>query len=104
MKRKYKRSLLSIVVAREIPEYYGGKRVGPGQTSHILDLGVKSTYKKCLKLTKYLVWIELQQLKTHPLFLVPGWTGFNIKVQEGLIVIENEISYLDTLDSPATDI
>ena len=105
-KRKCKRSLPSNVAAREIPEYYGGKRVGPGQMNHVADLGVNSTYKEKshLQITEYLVWIELRKLKTHPLLLVPGWTGFNIKVREGMVVMESEISYLDTLDSPATDL
>ena len=41
------------------------------------------------------------KLKTHPLLLVPGWTGFNIKVREGMVIVESTISYLDTLDSSA---
>ncbi|CAB3985100.1 Hypothetical predicted protein, partial [Paramuricea clavata] len=52
---------------------------------------------------KYLVWIEVRKLKTHPFLLVPGWTGFNIIVRNG-IVVESVISYLDTIDSPATDL
>ena len=52
---------------------------------------------------KYLVWIEVRKLKTRPFLLVPGWTGFNIIVRNGIVVVESVISYLDTIDSPATD-
>ena len=52
----------------------------------------------------YRVWIELRKLRTHPLLLVPGWTGFFIKVRDNIVVIQSTIGYLDTLDSPATDL
>ena len=52
----------------------------------------------------YLVWLEVRKLKTHPSLLVPGWTGFNIKVRGNVVVVESTIGYLDTLDSPATDL
>lgn len=42
---------------------------------------------------KYLVWIEV---RNRSALLVPGWTGFN--------VVESLVSYLDTIDSPATDL
>jgi hypothetical protein len=53
---------------------------------------------------KYLVWIEVRKLKTRPFLLVSGWTGFNIIVRNGIVVVESVISYLDTIDSPATDL
>lgn len=43
-------------------------------------------------------------MKTHPLLLVPGWISFNIKIRDQVIVVESVISYLDTIDSPATDL
>ena len=52
---------------------------------------------------EYLVWLEIRKLKTYPLLLIPGWTGFNIAVRNNKVVIESAISYLDTIDSPATD-
>ena len=51
----------------------------------------------------YRVWIELRKLRPHPLLLVPGWTGFFIKVRDN-IVVQSTIGYLDTLDSPATEL
>ena len=101
-KKKCKRSLPSDTVTREIPEYYGTKRVGPGEQAHVQNLGMRSSYDDKAKLIRmhYLVWLEARKLKTHPSLLVPGWTGFNIKV----VVVESTIGYLDTLDSPATDL
>ena len=49
------------------------------------------------------MWLEVRKLETHPLLLVPGWSGFNIKVSDRVVVVESTMSYLDTIDSPATD-
>ena len=48
--------------------------------------------------------IALRCITTPPILLVPGWTGFNIVLRKNVVVLESKISYLDTLDSPATDI
>ena len=99
-------SLPSDTVTREIPEYYEGKRVGPGELPHVQNLGISSSYDDKAKLLRihYLVWLEVRKLKTHLSLLVPGWTGFNIKVQGNIVVVESTIGYLDTLNSPATDL
>ena len=47
--------------------------------------------------------LEFRKLEKHPFLLVPGWSGFNIKVSDRVVVVESTISYLDTIDSPATD-
>lgn len=105
-KRKCRRALSSDIVTREIPDYYGGTRCGPGVLSHIQYLGVSSSYAERTKKLRlqYLVWVEMRKLATHPLLLVPGWTGFNIKIRDQIVVIESTIGYLDTVDSPATDL
>ena len=46
----------------------------------------------------------MRKLKTHPLLLVPGWTGFNIKTRDHIVIVESVISYLDTIDASATDL
>ena len=38
----------------------------------------------------------------HPTLLVPGWTGFNTTVRRNAVIVESNIAYLDTIDSPAT--
>ena len=35
---------------------------------------------------------------------MPGWTDFNINVRDRVVVVESTISYLDTIDSRATDL
>ena len=49
------------------------------------------------------MWLEVRKLETHPLLLKPGWSGFNIRVSDRVVVVESTISYLDTIGSPATD-
>lgn len=77
------------LVKREIPEYHGCKRIGPGVLSNIQYLGTSSIYRERSKKLhmNYLVWIELRKLKTHPLLQLPGWTGFFIKVRPSYIII-----------------
>jgi len=44
--KKCRRSLPATVVTEEIPEYYGAKRVGPGELPHVQNLGVLLTVRK----------------------------------------------------------
>ena len=106
VKRKCKRSLSADVVDREIPDYYGGSRIGPGVLHHVQHLGISSSYEEMSKKLhiQYLLWTELRKLKTHPLLLVPSWAGFFIKIRDKIVVIQSTIGDLDTLDSSATDL
>ena len=46
----------------------------------------------------------MRNLKTQPALLVPDWTGFQITIRrKDMVILYSIISYLDTLDSPATD-
>ena len=105
-KRKCKRSLAADVISKEIPDYYGGRRVGPGIPSYVQYLGISSSYQEITKTLHmhYRVWIQMRKLRTHPLLLVPGWTGFFIKIRDDIVVIQSTVRYLDTLDSPANDL
>ena len=105
-KRKCWRSLLPEAVSSEIPDYYGGKRVGPGKVNEVKNLSQSCSYLnlKDIQSSRYIVWIEVRKLKTHPIFLVPGWTGFNIKVAKNVVITASNISYLDTINAPATDL
>ena len=49
VKRKCKRSLSTDVVVREIPDYYGGNRIGPGVLQHVKYLGISSSYEEMSK-------------------------------------------------------
>ena len=102
--KKCRRSLPAIVMIRKIIEYSGGKREGPGELPPFQNLAVSSYSDKAKELTlRYLVCLKVRKLETHPLLLVPGWSGFNIEVSDRVLVVESTISYLDTIDSPATD-
>ena len=48
--------------------------------------------------------MEVRKLRTHPSLQIPGWTGFNIKVANNVVITASNISYLDTIDAPATDL
>ena len=96
LKKKCKRSLPSDIVIREIPEYYGEKRVGPGELPYVQNLGLRSYYDGKAKEQRMqnLVWVKVRKLKTHPLLLVPDWTGFNIKVRDNMVVLETATGYM----------
>ena len=67
-KRKSLRSFPANAVLREIPEYYSGKRSGPGELIHVQKLDESRKYAE----TNYyqrlnrLIWIEVRNLKAHP--------------------------------------
>ena len=81
-KRKCRISLPPDAVSSEILDYYRGKRVGPGKLNEVKNLSQSCSYLnlKDIQRLRYIVWIEVLKLKTHPTLLVPGWTEFNIKV------------------------
>ena len=105
-KKKCRRSLPSDKVVSDIPDYVHGKRVGPGNLQCIKDINKSTKYEELSteQRMNFLIWIGMRGLKTSPTLLVPGWTGFNIVIRKDLVVIENKITYLDTLDAPATEI
>ena len=82
-KRKCLRSLPANAVLREIPEYYSGKRSGPGELIHVqkLDESRKYAQTNYYQRLNHLIWIEVRNLKAHPALLVPGWTGFQITIE-----------------------
>ena len=103
-KRKCLRSLPANAVLRETPEYYSGKRSGPGELIHVQKLDESRKYAETnyYQRLNHLIWIEVRELKTHPALLVPEWTGFQITIRKVIVILES-ISYQDILDSPATD-
>ena len=105
-KRKCRRSLPPEAISSEIRDYYGGKRVGPGELIEVKNLSRSTSYVNIrdIQRLRYLVWMEVRKLRTHPSLLIPGWTGFNIKVANNVVITASNISYLDTIDAPATDL
>ena len=49
------------------------------------------------------IW-TLLRFQSSPSQSIPSWTGFNIEIQEGLLVLKSSIHYLDCIDAPATEI
>ena len=106
-KRKCKRSLAGDVVNKgSLSTIRVGGPVGPVVLSYVQYLGNSSSYMEITKRLHmyYCVWIELRKLRIHPLLFVLDWTGFFIKVRDSIVVIQSTIGYLNTLDSPATDL
>ena len=38
-----------------------------------------------------------------PLQIIPSWTGFNVLVHSGTLVMKSNVSYLDCIDDLATE-
>ena len=87
-------------MTKDIPEHYGGKRVGSGKLLYVQNLGVSSYSEKAKELTlRYLVWLELRELEhTHYYMCLDG---LNTEVRDRVVTVEGTISYLDTINSPA---
>ena len=49
-------------------------------------------------LSVFLTWDSV------PEQVIPGWTGFNIIVQDGIVVLKSSVSYLDFVRVPATEL
>ena len=92
-KRKCRRSLPPEAISSEIRDYYGGKRVGPGELTEVKNLSRSTSYLNIrdIQRLRYLVWIEVRKLRTHPSLLIPGWTGFNIKVANNVVITASNI-------------
>ena len=63
--------------------------------ARVQNFGVSSSYsEKAKEMTlRYLVWLKVRKPEPHPLLLGPGWSGFNIKVRDRVVVVESTISY-----------
>ena len=104
-KKKCRRSLPKDMVKQNVPEYFHGKRQGPGELNNLNNIYTTKKYDELSEEQRinFTLWIALCSLKTSPSLLVPGWTGFNILIRRDVVVIQSKITYLDTLDSNTTD-
>ena len=90
---------------KSLPEYIKGKRIGPGELTYFHYHKHEKYNDYCEQTLKQsLIWIRTRIIKTHPLLLIPGWTGFNISIRNITVLVESKISYLDPIDSSATDL
>eukprot|EP00794_Sanderia_malayensis_P002198 gene2198-2503_t len=105
-KRKCLHTLPDDKLRKDLPDYYAGRRTGPGAPKWIQNLAESQSYTERENGQKqaFLYWIALRSLKSFPTIIVQGWTGFNIAVRNNVVIVESKISYLGTMDSPATDL
>ena len=55
-----------------------------------------------LQRTQYLAWVFLRKINIDR--LIPSWTGFQILVTSNILLVKSGIGYMDSIDSPASDI
>lgn len=96
--RTRKRSIDPLVQS-EVPPYNAGDRCGPRARKFV---EVTSAEMLANARKKNLLWI-LVRLHAKEKQKTSGWTGFNISVRNEVQVSKDNIGYLPTIDSPATD-
>jgi hypothetical protein len=87
----------------DLPVYIAGERKGP--VLPIESFQVVHEYEDDARIAqnKNLVWLIARQDNTEQQ-KIPSWTGFNIKTRNSVIVSEDFIGYLPTINAPATDL
>jgi len=83
-----------------MPAMSSKKRIGPCQLEFpsndekdfLFDATERSTF----------LW-SLMRCHFAPSQTIPSWTGFNVLVHSGTLVMKSNISYLDCIDAPATE-
>ena len=81
------------------PYNAGKKRVGPPV---LQPLELSSTEAFNYSVLKNRVWSFVRQTDTNAQ-KIPPWTGFNIKTRNQIIVSQDSIGYLATINAPATN-
>ena len=80
-----------------LPTYNAGQRVGPPQSkSTDADTAVNTQVAR----EKNLVWVLARMSQEDQ--SVSNWTGFNIQTRSDMTVIPDNVGYLPTINSPAT--
>ena len=96
--KRCRRSFNVEEIDEDIP-YIAGKRVGPDQIT--FPENKNADRLKTNQRRKYLGWVALRKVNIDN--LIPSWTGFNILVSKNVVVLKSSIGYMDSIDSPATD-
>ena len=86
--------------SHSIPIYNAGKRMGPKPLERI-----DSPFTTFVRATpiKNIAWV-LARLSNVHCQRISSWTGFNIKLRSGIDILEDNITYLPTVNAPATDL
>ena len=83
-----------------MPPYNAGDRCGP-QARAFVEVTAEEILAEARK--KNLLWI-LVRLHAKEKQKASGWTGLNISVRSEVQVSQDIIGYLQTIDTPATDV
>ena len=80
--------------------YINGPRIGP--TNLVFYDNKDSLLLKAKQRRRYLGWSTLR--KNNIERLIPSWTGFQILVTNNVLTLKTSVGYMQSIDSPATDI
>lgn len=96
--QKSKRRSISPVLT-SLPVYNAGQRAGPQAT-----FGVKVDTNTQVQLSriKNMVWL-LTRMSSSEGQTIGSWTGFNILIRNDMHVVQDTVSYLPTINAPATE-
>ena len=99
-KRAEKSKTRSISTApASLPMYNAGRRVGPSATVS-QDVDADKQLKNAR--IKNFIWL-LTQMSDPEDQTVSSWTGFNILIRNDMHVMQDTVSYLPTINAPATE-
>lgn len=82
-----------------LPTYNAGRRAGPPR---IETAYVDTTREVQDSKTKNNIWL-LTRMLDHEDQSISSWTGFNIKIRSDIAVAQDTVSYLPTINAPATE-
>ena len=91
----------------ELPSYIAGERKGPTYTrvSASVEQLIKWETERKVSPGKNMIWIVAREEKTSvQKQTMPSWTGFNIKTRDLILVSQDSIGYLLTINAPATEL
>ena len=82
----------------ELPSYNAGQRLGPPRT----ETKRQDTASEILKAKQMNILWFMSRLMAPDNHFVSSWTGFNIQIRDDITVVQDTITYLPTINAPAT--
>ena len=100
IKKSKKRSISPPPAA--LPMYNTGRRVGPAVTV-TLDVIVDANKQAQDARVKNMIWLLTRLSNPEEDQTISSWTGFNILIRNDTHVVQDTVSYLPTINAPATE-
>ena len=88
---------------QQLEDYVAGVRVGPQPLSTRDDLVQETRHAAQAARNKNLVWILARETDSENQ-TIPSWTGFNIGTRDQVLISEDIVGYLPTINAPATEL